>query len=290
MYAAVNGTRLYFDVDGAEVEVREGELVKKPVCFVLHGGPGGNHISFKPTFEALTGTMQLIYVDQRGCGFSDDAPEDTLHIDNNVEDLEALRQLLGLEKVWILGHSYGGMVAQAYAKEHGENLAGLLLVTTAPNSTFLSDAKAIVEEKGTPEQVAICEKLWAGDFQSDEELSRFYELMGSFYSVREQSEGSSPRPKTKRNFRALNQGFGGFMKTMDYTKSNAAITVPTLVIAGAHDWITPPVANEAVAASIPGSKYVLFEQSSHRVMFDEYERFMELVKGFVLEASLQGVK
>lgn len=107
MYATVNGTRLYFDVEGAEYEVREGNLVKKPVCFVLHGGPGGNHIGFKPTFQALTDTMQLIYVDQRGCGFSDDAPEETLHIDYNVEDLEALREHLGLDRVWILGHSYG---------------------------------------------------------------------------------------------------------------------------------------------------------------------------------------
>ncbi|GAK09873.1 hypothetical protein JCM19038_3744 [Geomicrobium sp. JCM 19038] len=55
----------------------------------------------------------------------------------------------------------------------------------------------------------------------------------------------------------------------------------------AHDWITPPSANEAVAASIPGAKYVLFEESSHRVMFDEYERFMALVKEFVLEAGAE---
>nr|WP_081834271.1 alpha/beta hydrolase [Geomicrobium sp. JCM 19039] len=180
-----------------------------------------------------------------------------------------------------------GMVAQGYARKYGQRLLGLLLVTTAPNHRFLEDAKEIVKENGTPEQIEICEKLWNGDFQTDEELDLFYAQMGSFYSVREQKEGKAKRPKVRRNYRALNQGFGGFMREMDFTESNRSITVPTLVIAGAHDWITPPKANEAVAESIPTATYVLFENSSHRVMSDEYERFMRVVKTFVQTATTE---
>ncbi|SDI91211.1 proline-specific peptidase [Natribacillus halophilus] len=200
MYAHINGIKLYFDVDGAEYEVSGRELRHKPACFAIHGGPGGNHVAFKPYLDELKQTMQLIYIDQRGSGFSEEADPDTYTMEQNVEDIESLRQYLGLEKIWILGHSYGGMVAQSYAAQYEQNLYGLLIVTSAATGKFLALAKKFVETHGTTEQIAISEKLWAGDFQSDEEVAEFYRLMGPFYSVKVQKEGTEPRPDTKRSY------------------------------------------------------------------------------------------
>ena len=70
MFAEVNGVKLFFDIEGKEY-VPDGPVMRRrPVCFVLHGGPGGDHTHFLPCVSELTDTMQLIYVDHRGCGRS----------------------------------------------------------------------------------------------------------------------------------------------------------------------------------------------------------------------------
>ena len=118
MYANVNGVKLFFDIEGKEYVPDGPVLRRRPVCFVLHGGPGGDHTHFLPACSALTDTMQLIYVDHRCCGRSGPAPIETCTMEQNADDVDALRQYLGLDKVFVFGHSYGGMVAQAYALRH----------------------------------------------------------------------------------------------------------------------------------------------------------------------------
>ncbi|MFB4159678.1 alpha/beta fold hydrolase [Geomicrobium sp. JSM 1781026] len=269
MYAELNGTRLFFDVDGAQFDVVDGELVEKPVCFVVHGGPGGNHVAFKPYLDSLKPYMQLIYIDQRGSGFSDSSDPATYTMEQNVEDLESLRQYLGLGKVWIFGHSYGGMVAQGYSTQYEQHLDGLFLITTAGHGNFMQMAKEIVDDRGSKEHTAYCNKLWAGELNTDEDLQRFYELMGPWYSMK----SAEKRPVTYRSKEALNRGFGGFLRDMDYIEALKDVRVPALIIAGQHDWITPPAANEEIAKAMPNGEYRLFENSSHKVMVDEPERF-----------------
>src|SRR5690554_2011482 len=102
MYANINGTKLFFDVDGASHVPHEGGLKERPICFLLHGGPGEAHGYFKPHLDPLTEVMQLIYIDNRGSGYSETGPQASYSLENNVLDVEALREYLGLKKIWVL--------------------------------------------------------------------------------------------------------------------------------------------------------------------------------------------
>lgn len=98
---------------------------------LLHGGPGGTHHDFHPNFSAASGSFQSVnYYDQRGCGQSDYSPGNGYSIAQAVDDLEALRLKKGFEKWVVLGHSYGGILAQAYGLKYPKSHAGLILVTS----------------------------------------------------------------------------------------------------------------------------------------------------------------
>ena len=120
MRARIRDTEIFFDVEGAALVPDGPRMVERPVAFLLHGGPGGDHSGFKPGWSPLAERMQVIYVDHRGQGRSARGLKETYTLDNNVDDLEALRQHLGLDKVVVIGVSYGGMVALTYAARYPE--------------------------------------------------------------------------------------------------------------------------------------------------------------------------
>ncbi|MCC6179683.1 MAG: alpha/beta fold hydrolase [Chloroflexi bacterium] len=282
MRARVRGTELFFDVEGASLVPDGPRMVEKPVAFVLHGGPGGDHSGFKPAFSPLADKMQLVYIDHRGQGRSARGPKETYTLDNNVEDLEALRQYLGLGKIVVIGVSYGGMVALTYASRYPGNVSHLIAVVTAPSYRFLDRAKQILAERGTSEQQAMCEILWQGAFENEEQLRAYYDVMGPLYSLKHDPEKARERRnRAIQSPDALNVGFGGFLRTWDVTDDLPKITAPTLVIAGRHDWICPPEFSEEIARKIPNADLRIFENSSHSVTADEHQAFIDVVRGFV---------
>ncbi|HLR41753.1 MAG TPA: alpha/beta fold hydrolase [Pseudogracilibacillus sp.] len=283
MYANINGTKLYFDINGSGKVIENGLVKNKPVVFLLHGGPGGTHLSFKPYLNELSNKVQLVYIDQRGCGSSADEDPESYTLENNVEDLEALREHLGLSKIWVLGHSYGGMVAMSYALKYQDNLSGLLLITTSPSYRFIEKAKQYVEKEGNEEQKFYAEKLWNGNFQSYEELQQYYKVMDSLYSIKSQNKENLSRPKVKRSYEALNKGFGDFLRTFDIVDKLNNIKIPTLIIAGKHDWITPVSENHTIHEKISDSSFYILENSSHNVFADEQDKFNKIVSEFLTE-------
>src|SRR5260370_18209234 len=91
MRAKIRDTEIYFDIDGAGLVPDGPRMRERPIAFLVHGGPGGDHSSFKPTLSPLAERMQLVYFHPRGQGRSarGDIPKNALH--ENVEDMEALR-------------------------------------------------------------------------------------------------------------------------------------------------------------------------------------------------------
>ena len=253
----------------------------------MHGGPGGDHTVFKPALSPLTEVMQLIYIDNRGSGRSERGSQSTYTLKNNVEDIEELRKYLGLDEIVLLGQSYGGMVALEYAKKYQENVKSLLLVVTAPSSTFTDKAKEIVNQKGTPKQKEMAQVLWDGAFTSSEQQEQYYEIMAPLYSyshkesVEENLSRENASKRSNRSYEALNEGFGGFLRDYNVVDFLPSINVPTLIIAGRHDWITPVEGSIFMNEQIPNSQLVIFEESSHGVMKDEHEKFIATVKDYV---------
>jgi proline iminopeptidase len=289
MFAKINGTRIFFDVEGMGYVPEGPSLKQKPVCFVLHGGPGGDHTGFKPTMSPLSEYMQLIYIDNRGSGQSDRGPQSTYTLENNIDDLEELRNYLGLDKVVLLGHSYGGMVAQSFAVKYPDSVQGLILITTSPSFEFIEKAMKIVSEIGTTEQQAMAQLVWDAAFESHEQLSKYYQVMAPLYahthnfnpSEEEQLNAKNARSRSNRSYEALNEGFGGFLRNYDVRDHLPSIKVPTLVIGGEYDWITPVSESHEIAKRIPESELVIFKNSSHSVMKDEYDLFHATVRNFV---------
>jgi proline iminopeptidase len=284
MFAAVRGTRIYFDVEGMGLVPDGPAMRERPVAMVIHGGPGGDHSGFKPWFTPLAARLQLVYFDHRGQGRSAAADPATYTLDENVEDMEALRRYLGLRRIVSIGTSYGGMVAMAHAARYPDAVSHLVLIVTAAHGGFIPRAQAIVRKRGTAEQQQVCETLWAGGFRSADQMRRYYEVMGPLYARRhDAAAGEAGRARAIYSPAPLNRAFGpeGFLRRFDLRGELGSITAPTLILAGRHDWICPVEFSEEIARCIPGSELKVFEGSSHSIRSDEPEAMVEAIFGFV---------
>ncbi len=197
--------------------------------------------------------------------------------------MEALRQYLGLEKIVVIGSSYGGMVALSYAVRYQKNVSHLIVIATAPDSRFLQKAQAVLAEKGTEEQKAIAQRLWDGNFENEEQLREYFQVMGSMYAL-----NYDPQLREKAWKRAIvspdaiNEAFGGFLRSYNILDRLHNITAPTLVIAGRHDWICAPELSEEIARAIPNADLRIFENSGHAIAGDEREVLLDAIAGFLV--------
>jgi proline iminopeptidase len=285
MFAAVRRTRIYFDVEGMGLVPDGSAMRERPAAMVIHGGPGGDHSGFKPSFSPLAERLQLVYFDHRGQGRSAAADPATYTLDENVEDMEALRRHLGLGPIVSIGTSYGGMVAMAHAARYPDAVSHLILIVTAAHGGFIPRAQAIVRERGTPEQQAVCETLWSGAFRSAEQMQHYYRVMAPMYARRhDPAAGASGRERAIYSPGPLNRAFGpeGFLRRFDLRDELGRITAPTLILAGRHDWICPVEFSEEIHRLIPGSDLRVFEHSSHSIRSDEPEAMTDAILGFVV--------
>ncbi len=288
MHAPLRDTTLYFDIEGAGLVPEGPAMRQRPVAMVVHGGPGGDHSGFKPAMSPLVDTMQLVYFDHRGHGRSARGDPARYTLDENVEDMEALRRYLGLGPVVSIGTSYGGMVAMAHAARYPDAVSKLVLVVTASHGGFMARAEQRIRETGTAEQQRLCARLWAGTLESPEQMAEYYAAMGPLYSTRyDPVAAEAVRGRVIHTPEPLNRAFGrgGVLRSFDLRPELGRITAPTLVLAGAHDWICPPEFSEEIHRLIPGSRYRVFAESSHSIRVDEPEALNDAIRGFVTAAS-----
>lgn len=284
MKARLRDTAIYFDIDGAGLIADGATMYEKPAAFVIHGGPGSDHTGFRAPLAPLTEKLQLVYFDHRGSGRSARGDKARYTLDENVEDMEALRRYLGLGPIVSIGTSYGGMVAMAHAARYPDAVSHLVLVVTAAHSAFIPRSREIVARRGTPQQVALCDDLYAGRIDTPEKLRDYHHHMGPLYARRFDPAGSMERlARGIHSSDALNAAFarGGFMHAMDLRPQLAAIRAPTLIIAGRHDWICAPEFSEEIHRLIPGSRLRIFQESSHSIRVDEPERLRQEILDFV---------
>lgn len=281
MKAAIRGTEIYFDVSGMEVTPVKNSFEKRPILFMLHGGPGGDHTRFKQHSLELQDVAQLVFIDHRGCGRSQKVKSSEYTIDNNIEDIEALRLHLGLETISVLGTSYGGMVAQGYAIRYSQHVDKLILVATAPSYHFMEEAKKYLSLHASPEQIALSERLFNGSFKNSQQLNNFFEIMEPLYSV---NPANFPLPKnnTKWNVQALNKGFREELSQFNFLPDLKKITSKTLILAGENDWICRPNQARLINQHIPDSKLIILNNCGHSIAVDAHKPYIEEIKRFLL--------
>lgn len=287
MKATIRGTEIYFDIAGMKVEAKGNKLIEKPTLFLLHGGPGGNHLHFKTDSIKLQDVAQLVFIDQRGCGFSKKTKTSEYTLDNNIEDIEALRKHLGLKKICLLGHSYGGIVAQGYAIRYGKNVDKLILSATAPSHHFIDEAKETLQKIGSKAQINICNKyLWKGKFKNERDVAHYFKVMDSlYYFGKKRRKKFKPANKELKNVfshEVLNAGFSTFLHHFNFIPRLKNITCPTLILSGQKDWICNPAQSKILAKHIKKSRLKIFKNCSHIIQMDAADQYIKTVKKFLL--------
>src|SRR4030081_2399318 len=159
MHVVVNGVRLFFDVEGAKF-VPDGPVMReKPVLLMLHGGPGADHSSYRPAYSVLADVAQIVYLDHRGNGRSEVGPRQSWNLAQWGDDVAAFCDALGIANPIVLGVSFGGMVALAYATRHPAHPSKLVLVSTAASGgEHLERRVALFERFGGPETGALARR------------------------------------------------------------------------------------------------------------------------------------
>jgi proline iminopeptidase len=283
MKAHIRGTEIYFDIAGMHIAPVGKNFAERPVIFLLHGGPGGDHLRFKQNSIELQDVAQLVFIDHRGCGRSKKSRQSDYTLENNIEDIEALRKHLGLERICLLGTSYGGMVAQGYATRYPKNLDKLILVVTAPSYHFIEEAKATLKKLGNEKQIAITEHLWNGTFKSHDHIIEFFKHMDTLYSTttHKNRHHAFSKLKTVWSHEAVNEGFKNFLRHFNFIPKLKKITCPTLVLAGEKDWICSPAQSKIIAKNIPNAKLKIFKNCGHSVAVDAHDEYIKAIKNFI---------
>ncbi|MEG1758118.1 MAG: alpha/beta fold hydrolase [Oscillospiraceae bacterium] len=282
MYANINGTKLFFDVAGKQFVDDGPKMREKPVCFLFHGGPGGDHSCYLPTLLPLAEVMQLVFIDHRNCGRSEACALETCTLKQNAADADALRAYLGLEKIYVLGQSYGGMVAQRYALDFQEHLHGAILVTTAPSYRFELTAPGIVMERGTDEQKLLWQKKAAGEIN---DLQDYLIRMGSLYHYKWGDEYIQQYLNADLrglfNTEVNNYQRCGELRDFDLVDELHAIKCPVIIFSGKQDFITAPVHSEEIHRAIPQSELCEVDCASHHIFSDRPDVMFPKIEEFV---------
>lgn len=181
----LNGTRLWFDVDGPSLAPEGGEMPDRPTVVLLHGGPGSfDHSYFKPDFARLAAEAQVVYLDLRDHGRSAWGDPADWSFEIRADDVRAFCDILGIVRPVVLGHSLGGYVAMLYAARHPDHAGALVLQST--NGRF--DLARITEgfrQAGGDDVAEIATRFYRGDRAvTAEEWARCWRVFGPWVPER----------------------------------------------------------------------------------------------------------
>ncbi len=286
MDVLVNGVRLFFDVEGAKLVPDGPAMREKPTLLLLHGGPGFDHSIYKPAYSGLADVAQIIYLDHRGNGRSEDGPCETWNLAQWGDDVRAFCDVLGIANPIVLGASFGGMVALAYATRHPAHPSKLVLISTeAAGGSHRDRRVALFERFGGPEVGALARRrfLEVGGQADQAALDAWRSLAMPLYT-------RSPRdPDMAR--RAVNRSEvlhwftrpGGESHSFNMFADLGSIRCPTLLLGGEDDPMLPIECQADIAAALP-SHLVQFERFSdcrHAVVPDAPERAMAVIRDFI---------
>jgi len=290
-FVDANGVMIYYQIIGQGVPL-----------MIVHGGPGASHDYFLPYLLPLARTNKVVFIDERGSGRSaklEDASQYT--VENMADDVEAVRKALGLGKISLLGHSYGGVLAQAYAFKYQQNLSHLVLASTFHSTQAINDALARMKQNMPADERQKLDDLEkAGLFDKGKAWERYrypkdYADLawgdGYFPYLYQRHPDPNYDPESALTgtswdlYREMWGSHGEFvvdgnLKSVEWADRLPSIKVPTLVICGDHDESDPAI-SRAMHDKILGSKLVVLPESGHMTFVDQPSMFIQSVNDFV---------
>lgn len=255
----------------------------RPVVFILPGGPGADHTVYK-SYTCLEPVADLVFHDPRGCGESDTGESSSYNMFNYIEDVEAIRKHLGIEKLIVLGKSYGAMCALGYALQFPNVLTKLIVSAGAPSARFMETTTQNIERVGTPQQIKMYQQLKAGALTSREDVLKYFQATQTIYSVKSRTSTDDidlVKKSLKFSHEVLNEGFKQNFWNFNYEEKLKDIQCPTLILAGREDIITDVRFSEWMVQHIPNSQLRVFENASHAMEADATEEYFQTIVDFI---------
>jgi pimeloyl-ACP methyl ester carboxylesterase len=257
---------------------------------LMHGGPGADHTSLLP-LRACADRFTLIFYDHRCNGRSTGADVSSMTWENLTADADALRQALGFEQWAVLGHSFGGMVALEYALRFPDRLSHLLLVDTCGDIRWARDnAPETLARRGySVDTVNSARRFFRGAIAPREMMpmmmkfgSAYYHHLSPWQLAHEFWSGLHVKVRPE----AMIFGFGQLLPGWTVMSRLSEIRVPTLVMAGRHDFQFPPEHQAALAAGLPNASLRIIERAGHNAPSERPADVIEAITGFISAAGV----
>ncbi len=257
---------------------------------LMHGGPGLDHTSLLP-LQPLADQCTLIFYDHRCNGRSDGQPLSSMTFENLTADADALRQTLGFEKWAVLGHSFGGNVALEYALHYPSSLSHLILMDTGGDQWWVNrHAWQILAKRGySPATVQAARRFYNGQVTPGKHLRTVMRFMGAYFYRNLFMEIAhdlfSPGPRPKMRPEATIFGYSRLLQGWTVMDRLGEINVPTLVLAGRHDFLFPPEHQAILADRIPNAQLEIIERAGHNPQMEQPGVVIQIMKRFLAQRS-----
>jgi proline iminopeptidase len=277
-YVTVNGAKLWVESEG-----------QGPPVILIAGGPGLAHDCFQPFFSGLAGRCRVIYYDAFGRGKSERATRPAQYtFSRDVEDLDGIRKALGLSTVSLYGHSYGGLVALAYALRHPEAVPKVAVANSMFSGAMwqASDDNANREiRERLPEVWAKVQGLRAQGLRSSAPAhQQAYRLPPGFYWHHRPAQPLRLITNNDVYYTIVGEDadfvIGGEIAGLDFGPKLKELRMPLLVLVGRYDNIALAPAALAAARQAPRATVVVLEESGHFSFVEENEKTIGLLADF----------
>lgn len=274
----INGTELYVKTLGT------GEPI-----VIVHGGPGMDHSYFLPQFNELAKYYKLIFYDQRASGLSSaNVDTNSITMKNFVKDLEGIRKYFGIEKMNLLGHSWGGLVAMFYTIKYPENLKSLILSNPTPPTSDLRNAsfKLMAERTSREDSIAQTKLIHSKRFaeRDPKTMENFFRLLfaSSFYH---KSYIDSLTLRFPDDYSIKSKLINYLYKdtsimNYDITDKLEKINCPVLIVTGDYD-LMPQESNNILQKNIKNSKLVILKNCGHFPFVEDKNEYFILLENFL---------
>lgn len=260
--ASINGIEIYYRIQG------EGYP-----CLIMHGGLGLDHTYLYSWLDPLADTWEMVFYDHRGNGRSGQAPPETMTHDQFVADASALISHIGLNKVAVMGHSYGGYIALEFALRFPRRVSHLILVDTAAHTDYGEEKIANAIQHGATEEML---DALGREVSTPDEMSERMKTISPLYFFRYEPEIAG-RLMREVKLRPSGSAVEGEYRSYNVIPRLPEIEIPTLILVGEHDFVCPPSQAKILHDGIPGSELVVFRKSGHFPYIEEPDKFFSSI-------------
>jgi proline iminopeptidase len=291
-----DGVRVYYETVGTGMPI-----------VMIAGGPGASSASYRRTHVLLRPYGQLVFLDNRGRGRSEDVGDrpNAYTLDNDVLDVEAVRKALGADRVIVFGHSYGSMVAMAYAGRYPRHTAGLITTAGTHGARVwqernIDGVKRFLQSQYPKRWARIVGLHRAGRLTSEPELAELFDKLDELYTYDPENkkrvldqfeEYRDPKSITFNPdvYRMLigddpEWTLSGTLRDVELLPELSNYQGPALIMGGRYDRICPPINQVEIARALAQARLVIFEKSAHSPAIEEPLRFLTVVSDFLRQA------